>query len=89
MMDAPGKDDTLDFCVVNVNALTATTTTGDLGRAVIDTAAAASVAGGKWTDDYLKQLRAAISSRRRTPRSSSGSATEQPSKPRGRLRLPP
>ena len=57
MMDAPGKDDTLDLCVINVNALTATTTTGDLGRAVIDTAAAASVASGEWTDDYLKQLR--------------------------------
>ena len=57
MIDGPSKDDTLDLCVINVNALTTTTTTGDLGRAVIDTAAAASVAGGEWTNHYLKQLR--------------------------------
>ena len=55
--------DTLDLCVININALTITTITittaaaGDLGRAVVDTAAAASVAGGEWTDDYFKQLR--------------------------------
>ena len=56
MMDAPGKDDTLDLCVIDVSALTTIIITGDFGRAVIDTAAAASVAGGEWTNDYFKQL---------------------------------
>ena len=51
VVDGP---DSLDFCVINVNALT--TSTGDFGRAVVDAAAAASVAGGEWTNNYFKQL---------------------------------
>ena len=45
-----------EVCVVSVNTLS--TTAGDLGRAVVDTAAAASVAGGAWTDDYVARCKA-------------------------------